>query len=240
MSATMGPTDNVSHEERVARMRRPADYPVTLLVFNPLNRRLVRPVSRAGLTPNVISVLSFVLALLCGWAMYASVVGGGLLWAALAIVSALASAQLDALDGDLARYTGTGSPQGAALDMLLDRATEVVFVLAATVGLVHGGAGPDVIWLGLAACVAPLFYFYATDAVVRFVRQAAVHDRRRYSTARASRFGTLRFGLYEPFRIGFPAVVVAGFAVPALWATALAFGTFLVWQGFKAMRRTDA
>lgn len=230
-----GEAREASHGERLARLDRAADYPVTLWVFNPLNRRVVGRVAAWGVSPNAVTVASFAVALCCAALMAWAVVSGQVWAAAPVLLLALWSGQLDALDGDLARYTGRGSPQGAALDMLLDRLTELGFVGAAAWALARTGAEAT-----LAAAVAAtgvLFYFYAADAVVRPARRAAVHDRRRYSVVRETRRGAVRFGLFEPFRLFFPAVVAVGFAREALWGAGALFWLAAVWQFGKAVRR---
>ena len=44
------PSEAPTHAERLARIRRPADYPLTILLINPINRVLVGPVHRLGIS----------------------------------------------------------------------------------------------------------------------------------------------------------------------------------------------
>src|SRR5688572_25088585 len=83
-------------EQTRTRLRRAwGDYPLTILVFNPINLRLARRLGPTGVTPNQLTVLSFALMLASSlafayvpWAAQAA--GGVLLWVAYLI---------DCLDG---------------------------------------------------------------------------------------------------------------------------------------------
>jgi CDP-diacylglycerol--glycerol-3-phosphate 3-phosphatidyltransferase len=88
--------------------------------------------ARTGITPNMMTLLSLVPALLSGvFAAY-----GALGWATLFL---LLSGVFDMLDGPLARSTGTVSRYGALLDSTVDRITDAapllgLIVLYATSG----------------------------------------------------------------------------------------------------------
>ena len=97
---------------------------------------MTRPVShvvayvsmKLRLSPNAVSFLSFVFcvaaiaALYAGFPSYAWWVAAALFWWTGGI--------LDAADGDLARYTKTGSPFGGWFDSFLDRMKEMLIFAA--------------------------------------------------------------------------------------------------------------
>ena len=86
--------------------------------------RIVYGISTIGITPNMLTSISLVIALL-GFLLvfrYKS----GLILAAVILVSGL----MDALDGSLARITNTSSKRGAFLDSFIDKVCEAIFIIA--------------------------------------------------------------------------------------------------------------
>lgn len=90
--------------------------------FAPLAHPIVRRLARAGVTPNRVTVVTFVLSLAA-----ATLVGMGEAYAGLAIW--LVSRIGDGIDGALARETGRITPFGGYLDITLDMAAYGVMVL---------------------------------------------------------------------------------------------------------------
>ncbi|MFX0096288.1 MAG: CDP-alcohol phosphatidyltransferase family protein [Candidatus Hodarchaeota archaeon] len=90
----------------------------------PVGRRL----SRIGLTPNIVTVISLVVSVFCCILLAL----GALIWGLILI---LLTGFIDMLDGAIARATGATTRFGAVLDHLLDRYTEFLIIL----GLVFGG-----------------------------------------------------------------------------------------------------
>jgi CDP-diacylglycerol--glycerol-3-phosphate 3-phosphatidyltransferase len=83
-------------------------------------RPLARACIAAGLTANAVSWLSLGLAALAGVALAAGAFGVG-------AVLSLASSACDALDGMIARETGTAGDAGEVLDAAIDRYAELFF-----------------------------------------------------------------------------------------------------------------
>lgn len=106
---------------------------------------IVRVLAGIGATPNTLTVLGSVAHVPVAWLLAT----GHLRLGALAL--ALAAA-VDALDGSLARLTGTASRFGAFLDSTLDRVSEVLVFCGLLVYLTgDGGArGPALALLALA------------------------------------------------------------------------------------------
>ena len=80
-----------------------------------------RACARAGITPNHITWMSLALGVGSGVAISFGLLGLGAL---LALISALG----DALDGQVARMTKTGSPAGEVLDASVDRYMEFAYI----------------------------------------------------------------------------------------------------------------
>jgi CDP-diacylglycerol--glycerol-3-phosphate 3-phosphatidyltransferase len=87
-----------------------------------LAESMVRPLARAGVSPNVLSLLGFcgMLGVGCVLALGHERLGGLLI---------IPVGLLDALDGALARSTGKTSPFGAFFDSTLDRFAEIALYL---------------------------------------------------------------------------------------------------------------
>lgn len=114
------------------------------IVSRNLNRRLSRPLSRflakTSITPNLVSLLAFILgllsALLFATGEYLALALGGLL--------AQASSILDGSDGELARLRGISSRFGGWMDALLDRVVDaaIIYGMASSLALHTGQAWP--------------------------------------------------------------------------------------------------
>ncbi|WP_290819207.1 CDP-alcohol phosphatidyltransferase family protein [Halovivax sp.] len=98
-------------------------------------RPFVAGFDRVGMTPNGVSVLAFVAAVLAAGAFY---LGGTAArwWYAVAAALVFANGWLDVVDGALAREQNVASPAGDLLDHVLDRYADIVIIggLAAGIG----------------------------------------------------------------------------------------------------------
>lgn len=83
---------------------------------------------RVGLTPNALTVIGFLIAIV------AAVAAAAQAWFVAGLLVGFGSA-FDLFDGALARATGTASTFGAFLDSTLDRAGEAVAYIGIVVGL---------------------------------------------------------------------------------------------------------
>ena len=106
-----------------------------------------------GLTPNQVSILGIILAVLSAITYWQWKLNSLLL--ILAPLLMLASGLLDALDGALARLYGEATNFGGFFDSLLDRYADAVIIC----GIILGGL-TDVTW-GLAALMGSLLVSYA-------------------------------------------------------------------------------
>lgn len=215
-----------THRERLDRMRRPADYPLTITLINPINRLLVRPLHGAQISPNLVTWLSFAVAIAASYSMFTHL-SAPVAWTVPGVLLlTFFSHQLDALDGDLARYSGRSSRYGAVLDPTLDRVREVLFIGAVAL------ASPEratVLW-ALAALAGAQVYYYTVDVSIRRLLDVGVHDLKKHVVTAGNVGGTtVKFGLYEPFLYGIALAVVTGFAAEALVFFTAAF--WLAWVG---------
>jgi 1L-myo-inositol 1-phosphate cytidylyltransferase / CDP-L-myo-inositol myo-inositolphosphotransferase len=170
--ATVSDRGDVRRAER-ALWRRYGPKPTDGLVAHYLNRPLSRPATlwllRSRLSPDALTVLSFLLVL-----AGAAVTGfGGRWWLAICggILIALGNA-LDGVDGEVARVSLRTSRRGALLDTILDRYAD----LAVLAGLaLAAGAGPAAwTWAfaaGAAAMLIPYINALVPTAPQRLLRR---------------------------------------------------------------------
>jgi phosphatidylglycerophosphate synthase len=107
---------------------------VTKWVFPLPARAVVRQLARAGVRPNTVTAVSYVLTALAAWLFYEG-------WFATGLVCAWAMTFLDTVDGKLARVTLTSSPIGNVLDHGLDLVHPPIWWAAWAFGLAPGAAG---------------------------------------------------------------------------------------------------
>lgn len=96
--------------------------------FEKLSVKIGGLFSKAGLTPNQLTLLSLVPALLSAW-----LIAQQMFWEGAVVF--VVAAVLDLVDGSVARVTGRASIFGAYLDTVVDRYVEGLIVL----GLVFAG-----------------------------------------------------------------------------------------------------
>jgi len=137
---------------------------MTLDRLRPLASRLLRPfvsaAVRLGLTPDTISVVAFVLAVLAAGSFYQGGVGPNW-WYGVGALLVFLNGWLDLMDGAVARELDTDSPAGDLLDHVLDRYADIV-ILAGLAAGIEGYA------LGFAAVTGVLMTSYLgtqTEAV---------------------------------------------------------------------------
>ena len=171
------------------------DYPLTILVINPINRYLVRHVAETRFTPNQLSLLSFFLMVAAAFCMSA----GHRVLQALAGCLVLLGYLIDCLDGDLARYSNMKSPLGAMLDPMLDRYGEFLMIFGAAV--CGWNLTENISWLmgGIYLTGMTLIYFYLVDAMVWKVPPK---DESRKKEPFLLLGTKVRFGVIEPFMWG--------------------------------------
>ena len=116
---------------------------ISLRLNRPLSTRLSARLATTGITPNQITVISFLICLtgagLLSVGTFATGVVGGLLVQTASVI--------DGCDGEVARLKHLSSPRGAWLDTVLDRYADMAVALAVTFAYaaVHPGALPWII-----------------------------------------------------------------------------------------------
>ncbi len=105
---------------------------MTLDQLRPHMTGIVTPVARLsirlGLTPNTCTVLALIAAMVAGAAFWYREIGLGVIFVAV-------NAFFDAIDGAIARETGSAGIKGDFLDHVLDRYADIIIII----GIFAGG-----------------------------------------------------------------------------------------------------
>lgn len=128
------------------------------LVSRHLNRKISRPITRllapTGITPNQVTFISFLIALL---ASAAFALGSNVLGGLLAEFSSI----VDGVDGEIARLKGLASPFGAFYDAVLDRYADAAIILGMILWALRFESWPGTWPLGLLALLGSLMISYS-------------------------------------------------------------------------------
>ena len=111
-----------------------------------------------GLTPNIVSLIGVVAALISAYLYWSSQFNNSLLIVAALLL--LVSGFFDALDGVLARAYSETTPFGGFLDSLLDRYSDAIVLIGVIVGWSFDGSQ---LWIlvGFAALIGSLLVSYS-------------------------------------------------------------------------------
>ncbi len=158
------------------------DGPVSRWLNRPVSRWLTRRIAHLPVTPNQITIFSFLLATLA--ALLMALPG----WWTLALGGLLAqlSSIIDGVDGEIARLKRLHSNFGAWLDAVLDRYADAFLLFGLTwhawsAAVATGGTGAAAILWGFAAIVGSFVNSYTADKYDGFMRK-------RLGAAREQRF----------------------------------------------------
>ncbi len=131
---------------------------VSLRLNRPLSTRLSAHLATTGITPNQITVISFLISLtgagLLSIGMFATGVIGGLLVQGASVI--------DGCDGEIARLKHLSSPRGAWLDTVLDRYADMAVALAITLAFAVAHPGPLPWIIGFLAAFGFILASYVT------------------------------------------------------------------------------
>lgn len=133
------------------KTRKVPDLFTNSYVFRPLATPLVLVLAKTPITPNQVTLASFLVAtaaagLLAGWLGYAGLVAGTALFTFAYV--------LDCVDGMLARYRGTASTVGQHFDFLMDEIKSFLLLGAAASRLFRESGEPLLLVAGLVALVS--------------------------------------------------------------------------------------
>jgi len=144
------PSSAVDYDYQKSTRKRDDDYSLKFLKLNkflnrPLASLIVRAVFRTRITPNQLTLVSFVI----GMAGAACLIKGRPLFFAWGGILAQVSAIVDCADGMLARARDQKTDFGAYLDLILDRVLEFFLMMSYTLGYFFYAGRLDLLILGL-------------------------------------------------------------------------------------------
>lgn len=220
------------HETREKLRRGWGDYLLTILIINPINLRLVRLIGKTSITPNQLTIASFIFMLIASLCLTSKVqkvqIAGG--------VILLIAYLLDCLDGDLARYKKLKSPQGAMLDPILNRLGEIVIVIGISINGWRITNNPTWLLGGLFLMGMSQLYFYITDAMLNIFKKEFNMLKR---VNRKKICGTpVRFGAIEPFIWGQAVLAFCGVAYWGVFPFGIMFTIGCALQFYKILSLT--
>jgi len=142
---------------------KPTDGHIARWLNRPVSRWLTRKFIAAGMTPNQVSMVAFVIsclaAVLIALGDYWALALGGLLVQLASIV--------DGCDGELARVRLAPSEYGGWFDALLDRYADGFVLAALTWHLMQNHADQAYMWLGIAAIMGSFVASYSAHKADR-------------------------------------------------------------------------
>ncbi len=145
---------------------------VSRWINRPLSARLSKYLVRTQITPNQITVVSFLMSLMGAAFLFLGTYAAG----ALGGVLIQAGSVVDGCDGEVARLKGIATPRGAWLDTMLDRYADLAVTLAIVGAYARHfpGAFPWVI--GMVAATGFILVSYVTKEFVLRHKSDYPHD----------------------------------------------------------------
>lgn len=145
---------------------KPNDGPVSRHINRPLSVRISRYLVRTPVTPNQISLISFVLSLIAAGLLaagsYAALIAGG-------VLAQLASV-IDGCDGEVARLKFLRSDFGGWFDAVLDRYADALLLFGLTWHAYAGGGNGLTLGVGFLAIIGSFMLSYTADKYDRLMQ----------------------------------------------------------------------
>jgi CDP-L-myo-inositol myo-inositolphosphotransferase len=145
---------------------------VSQWINRPLSTLLSKYLVQTGVTPNQITVASFLIGL----------IGAGFLAAGGYVVGALgglliqAASVIDGCDGEVARLKGIATPRGAWLDTMLDRYADLAITLGIVTAYARHAPGVLPLTVGVVAATGFILASYVTKEFAQRHSLAYPHD----------------------------------------------------------------
>jgi phosphatidylglycerophosphate synthase len=174
------------------KCRRESDYIITLFFTNEFSLLLTWILVRTEVTPNQITILALLSALLSGVCYSFGLWFGGSFFLFL-------SHLLDCTDGNLARAKSVFSPLGRWLDIIGDRLSEMFVLLGAMAYFVRWNEPEFWIVICVLDAVLLLLYYYVVDLGLALGITAERQD----LTALRFKGVHVKWGIFEPVIYGF-------------------------------------
>lgn len=136
-----------------------SDGPVSKFINRPLSAKISGFLANFSVTPNQISVFSFLLSFLAAWFFAV----GDYMWLLFGGILAQVSSIVDGCDGEIARLKFQGSEYGGWLDAVLDRFADAFLIMGLTWHLQMNNPDEWTMLLGYFALTGSFMVSYTAD-----------------------------------------------------------------------------
>jgi CDP-L-myo-inositol myo-inositolphosphotransferase len=165
---------NKGEKALLNRLRgKPNDGPVSRYLNRPLSLRISRRLVKYPVTPNQISLFSFLCSMLgaglFAFGGYPALLLGGLL--------AQFASVLDGCDGEVARLKFQGSDYGGWFDAVLDRYADAFLLFGLTWHALSANPGPLMLFIGFLAIIGSFILSYTADKYDRLMSDRIIHGK---------------------------------------------------------------
>jgi CDP-L-myo-inositol myo-inositolphosphotransferase len=135
------------------------DGPVSRYLNRPVSTRISMALAHLPIHPDVVSFLSFAVAVAATWALWS---GHGVPGAILVVIASI----LDGVDGEIARLQVRAGPGGALLDGVLDRLADAALIGGLAVWALGTGSDPTaVVALAVTATAGSMLSMATKDRI---------------------------------------------------------------------------
>ena len=146
---------------------KPNDGPISKYLNRPISVKISRQLVKFKISPNQISIISFLLSLLAAGlfipANYLYLLAGG-------IIAQFASI-IDGCDGEVARLKFQTSKYGGWFDAVLDRYADAFMLFGLTLHTFNNSAENIILWIGFLAIIGSFMLSYTADKYDSLMRE---------------------------------------------------------------------
>ena len=143
------------------------DGPISKYLNRPISAKISRQLVKFKITPNQISIISFLLSLLAAGlfipANYLYLLAGGILAQFASII--------DGCDGEIARLKFQTSKYGGWFDAVLDRYADAFLLFGLTLNVFNNSAENIILWIGFLAIIGSFMLSYTADKYDSLMRE---------------------------------------------------------------------
>lgn len=145
---------------------------VSRWINRPLSAHLTKYLVRTEITPNQITVVSFLISLMGSALLFIGTYAAGVLGGVLLQVGSV----VDGCDGEVARLKGMATPRGAWLDTMLDRYADLAMTIAIVAAYARHVPGPLPWITGMVAATGFILVSYVTKEFALRHQSDRPHD----------------------------------------------------------------
>jgi len=169
---------------------KPTDGPVSRFINRPVSAKITKCLLKFDITPNQISLLSFLLSLL-GAALF--FLGNYIALAVGAILTQLSSI-VDGCDGEIARLKFKESDYGGWFDSVLDRYADAFLLFGLTIYVLKTGGELPTLIIGFLAIIGSFMNSYTADKYDGLMRRMIRFGKKRFRIGRDVRMFIIFIG----------------------------------------------